>query len=71
MFLSLQELDYKEFRMFAMACIDRQNEIDKQSREKALALSRQQDIKEKKKRFKAMLKDGSLEEILETMKRKG
>lgn len=57
--------------MFAMACIDRQNEIDKQSREKALALSRQQDIKEKKKRFKAMLKDGSLEEILETMKRKG
>jgi len=57
--------------MFAMACIDRQNEIDKQSREKALALSRQQDIKEKKKRFKAMLKDGSLEEILETIKRKG
>ena len=23
----LQELDYQEFRMFAMACIDRQNEM--------------------------------------------
>ena len=25
---SLQELDYKEFRMFAMACIDRQMELE-------------------------------------------
>ena len=24
----LQELDYKEFKMFAMACIDRQMEIE-------------------------------------------
>lgn len=24
----VQELDYQEFRMFAMACIDRQNEMN-------------------------------------------
>ena len=29
----LQELDYQEFRMFAMACIDRQNEM-KEKRER-------------------------------------
>lgn len=28
----LQELDYQEFRMFAMACIDKQNEM-KEKRE--------------------------------------
>ena len=25
---ALQELDYQEFRMFAMACIDKQNEME-------------------------------------------
>ncbi|XP_072027578.1 EF-hand calcium-binding domain-containing protein 9-like [Amphiura filiformis] len=29
-----QALDYKEFKMFAMACIDRQNDIDKKKKEK-------------------------------------
>ncbi|XP_071792852.1 EF-hand calcium-binding domain-containing protein 9-like [Asterias amurensis] len=29
-----EELDYKEFKMFAMACIDKQNEIDRCKREK-------------------------------------
>ena len=28
--VSFQELDYSEFKMFAMACIDRQSEIQKQ-----------------------------------------
>ena len=34
----LQELDYQEFRMFAMACIDRQNEM-KEKRERQTLLS--------------------------------
>ena len=30
---NLQELDYQEFKMFAMACIDRQNEIEQKKRQ--------------------------------------
>ena len=30
----LQELDYKEFRMFAMACIDKQMEIEREKKKK-------------------------------------
>lgn len=30
-----QELDYQEFRMFAMACIDRQNELQRKRQERA------------------------------------
>ena len=30
--LLLQELDYKEFKMFAMACIDRQMEIEERKK---------------------------------------
>ncbi|XP_067952188.1 EF-hand calcium-binding domain-containing protein 9-like [Watersipora subatra] len=66
-----QELDYKEFRMFAMACIDRQNEIDKVGREKAMTLARQKAIKEKKKKLLAMKKDGSLAAVLQSIRAKG
>ena len=31
-FYHLQELDYKEFKMFAMACIDRQMEIEERKK---------------------------------------
>lgn len=31
-----QELDYKEFKMFAMACIDKQKELDEKKKEKLL-----------------------------------
>lgn len=71
LFLSVQELDYKEFRMFAMACIDRQNEIDKLKREKALAIARKESAKQKKKKFAAMLRDGTLELIVKAMQAKG
>lgn len=70
-FVSLQELDYKEFRMFAMACIDRQNEIDKLKREKVLAVARKESVKEKKKKFRAMLNDGSLETIVKAVRDRG
>ena len=57
--------------MFAMACIDRQNEIDRLNREKAQALARKQTIREQKKKFLAMQKDGSLEGILQIIQDKG
>ena len=31
----LQELDYKEFKMFAMACIDRQMEIEEKKQKQS------------------------------------
>lgn len=31
--VNFQELDYQEFKMFAMACIDRQNEIEQKKRQ--------------------------------------
>ena len=31
----LQELDYKEFKMFAMACIDRQMEIEERKKKQS------------------------------------
>lgn len=31
-----EELDYKEFKMFAMACIDKQKELDEKKKEKML-----------------------------------
>ena len=36
--LLLQELDYQEFRMFAMACIDRQNEMKEKREQQSLGL---------------------------------
>lgn len=57
--------------MFAMACIDRQNEIDRLKREKAAAIARGEAIKEKKKKFKAMQKDGTLNEIINAMRARG
>ena len=33
-----QELDYQEFRMFAMACIDRQNEMKERREQQSLSL---------------------------------
>ena len=57
--------------MFAMACIDRQNEIDRLNREKAQALARKQTIREQKKKFLAMQKDGSLAGILQIIQDKG
>lgn len=57
--------------MFAMACIDRQNEIDKLKREKVLAVARKESIKEKKKKFRAMLNDGSLETIVKAIRDRG
>ncbi|XP_003728906.1 EF-hand calcium-binding domain-containing protein 9-like [Strongylocentrotus purpuratus] len=40
-----QELDYKEFKMFAMACIDRQNEIDRLKREEIERQKRRREAK--------------------------
>lgn len=40
-----QELDYKEFKMFAMACIDRQNEIDRLKREEIERQKRRRETK--------------------------
>ncbi|XP_071500989.1 EF-hand calcium-binding domain-containing protein 9-like [Diadema antillarum] len=40
-----QELDYKEFKMFAMACIDRQNEIDRKKREQLERQRRRREAK--------------------------
>lgn len=57
--------------MFAMACIDRQNEIDRLKREKAAAIAREEAIKEKKKKFRAMQKDGTLDEIISGMRARG
>ena len=44
-----QELDYKEFKMFAMACIDKQNEIDRKKREKIERRRRQKMEKARRK----------------------
>ncbi|KAJ8025936.1 EF-hand calcium-binding domain-containing protein 9 [Holothuria leucospilota] len=49
-----QELDYKEFKMFAMACIDRQNDIDRRKREKAERRRRHQEEKMKRKEQKKL-----------------
>ncbi|XP_070541074.1 EF-hand calcium-binding domain-containing protein 9-like [Ptychodera flava] len=49
-----QELDYKEFKMFAMACIDRQNEIDREKKEKLEAKR----LREEDKKQRAELKQG-------------
>ena len=57
--------------MFAMACIDRQNEIDRLKRETAAAIAREEAIKEKKKKFRAMQKDGTLDEIINAMRARG
>lgn len=57
--------------MFAMACIDRQNEIDRLKREKAAAIAREEAIKEKKKKIKSMQKDGSLDEIIQAIRERG
>lgn len=57
--------------MFAMACIDRQNEIDRLKREKAAAIAREEAIKEKKKKIKNMQKDGSLDEIIQAIRERG
>ena len=35
----MQELDYHEFKMFAMACIDRQIEIEKRKKTKVVPYS--------------------------------
>lgn len=34
MSLNLQELDYQEFKMFAMACIDKQTEQERKDKDK-------------------------------------
>lgn len=57
--------------MFAMACIDRQNEINKQKREKAQAIARKEAVKEKKKKLKAMQQDGSLQILVQALRERG
>lgn len=54
-----------------MACIDRQNEIDRLYRDKMNALARQQALREKKKKFKEMLKNGTLGNIIRSVEDKG
>ncbi|XP_066299605.1 EF-hand calcium-binding domain-containing protein 9-like [Branchiostoma lanceolatum] len=44
-----QELDYREFRLFAMACIDKQQELEKKMLEKAEEMREKALEKEKKK----------------------
>ncbi|XP_038065472.1 EF-hand calcium-binding domain-containing protein 9-like [Patiria miniata] len=44
-----EELDYKEFKMFAMACIDKQNDIDRKKREKLERRRRQKEDMAKRK----------------------
>ncbi|XP_071946780.1 EF-hand calcium-binding domain-containing protein 9-like [Antedon mediterranea] len=67
-----QALDYKEFKMFAMACIDRQNEIDRQKREKIE--KQKQLIEEKQKRKQALIEAGNyrgdfIEGVVDTFNR--
>lgn len=57
--------------MFAMACIDRQNEIDRLKRERAQAIARKEAVRQKKKKFTAMMKDGSLGLIVKAIQDKG
>lgn len=54
-----------------MACIDRQNEIDRLKRERAQAIARKEAVKQKKKKLTAMMKDGSLQAIVKAMQEKG
>ncbi|XP_077992178.1 EF-hand calcium-binding domain-containing protein 9-like [Glandiceps talaboti] len=51
-----QELDYKEFKMFAMACIDKQTEIELQKRAKLEKKRRREE--EKQKNAEARVEDG-------------
>ncbi|PIK59379.1 putative EF-hand calcium-binding domain-containing protein 9-like [Apostichopus japonicus] len=51
-----QELDYKEFKMFAMACIDRQNDIDRRKRDKLERSRRQREEKQGRKEVKRLKK---------------
>ncbi|XP_064623043.1 EF-hand calcium-binding domain-containing protein 9-like [Lineus longissimus] len=53
-----QELDYKEFKMFAMACIDKQVELE-----------REDELREARKEEKAMLKDK--QRVMKEMKTTG
>ena len=43
-----EELDYKEFKMFSMACIDKQREIDNEKREKLKEQKRKRDLMKQK-----------------------
>ena len=54
----IQELDYKEFRMFVMACIDEQLDIEK-NKEKKRA-ERQEKIEKKRTRGKKGKEDRAL-----------
>ncbi len=67
----LQELDYKEFRMFAMACIDQQNEIEKRKQMKIREKKRKAYLKEQKRRLKrgevpTMFVEDELQDFTET-----
>jgi hypothetical protein len=42
----LQELDYKEFKMFAMACIDRQMEIEERKKRQSERTGGEEDREE-------------------------
>ncbi|XP_013394434.1 EF-hand calcium-binding domain-containing protein 9-like [Lingula anatina] len=53
-----QELDYKEFRMFAMAAIDKQNEMNRIQREKWESKKQNKIMKEKREMLKDMKKQG-------------
>ena len=44
--LLLQELDYKEFKMFAMACIDRQMEIEQRKKKQSNRADGEEDREE-------------------------
>ena len=47
--LLLQELDYKEFKMFAMACIDRQMEIEQRKKKQSKRADGEEDREEEMK----------------------
>jgi len=57
--------------MFAMACIDRQNEIDRQKREKVAAATRREAVSAEKKRLKQMYREGTLQGIVDAINKRG
>lgn len=57
--------------MFAMACIDRQNELDRLKYEKANDATLRDAAKSKKKELEGMMADGSLQRIVKRMRENG